>query len=438
MPSIFETKIKRQLLALSLTAAMVLTVAGIFTYSQIFSASAQTVDTLKNQQSDLQARLQTIRQQINSFQQQITATQKQANTLKNQISIFDKQISLLSLQIEANQTQVDDTNLQIEEIEEQIDRRKAEIEDNKKILGQLIVQLNEMDTNSLLYMGLGNDNFSAFLDQVQYTQSVQGKVFQIVQNIKAVKAKLEEQEIQLKEQLKQLKELREQLDHNQQALNGERAQRQGLLNQTKGVERNYQTLLAKSKGEEDKIEKEMNDLDNAIRAKLGNLAPPQGTGALGYPMAGTLTQGYGNTGFTSLGYNFHNGIDLAAPPNTPIYAAADGNVVACDTGEAAYGNWCAIKHTLAGGRQIVTLYAHMTSFKLRGGQTVKRGDLVGYEGNTGNTTRLLYGPHRGFHLHFTVFDAQGFGISAGAYTSIYGHYSVPYGYTYNPMNFLSR
>ncbi len=428
-----ETKTKLHLTILIVAAVSILTVVVI-----VFGAQAQTVDTLKNQQSDLQARLQEIRQKISSFQTQISATQKQANTLKNQISIFDNQISLLALQIEANQTQVDDTNLQIDEIEEQIDRRKAEISDNKKILGQLIVQLNEMDTNSLLYMGLGNDNFSAFLDQVQYTQSVQGKVFQIVQNIKAVKAKLEQQEVELKEQLKQLEELRDQLDQNQTALNGQRQERQGLLNQTKGVERNYQTLLSKSKGEEANIEKEMNDLDNAIRAKLGNLAPPKATGTLSYPMAGSLTQGYGNTGFTSLGYSFHNGLDLAAPPNTPIYAAADGTVVACDTGEAAYGNWCAIKHNLTDGRQIVTLYAHMTTFKLRGGQAVKRGDLVGYEGNTGNTTRLLYGPHRGFHLHFTVFDAQGFGISQGNYINIYGHYSVPYGYTYNPATFLAR
>ena len=56
--------------------------------------------------------------------------------------------------------------------------------------------------------------------------------------------------------------------------------------------------------------------------------------------------------------------------------------------------------------------------------------------NTGNTTRLIYGPERGYHLHFGVYDADGFGVVAGAYTKVYGNYKVPYGYTYNPLDFL--
>jgi len=70
------------------------------------------------------------------------------------------------------------------------------------------------------------------------------------------------------------------------------------------------------------------------------------------------------------------------------------------------------------------------------GQSVQMGDLVGFEGNTGNTTRLLYGPHRGYHLHFTIFDARGFGVQDGAYPNIYGPYTVPFGATYNPLDFL--
>jgi murein DD-endopeptidase MepM/ murein hydrolase activator NlpD len=78
----------------------------------------------------------------------------------------------------------------------------------------------------------------------------------------------------------------------------------------------------------------------------------------------------------------------------------------------------------------------MRSIGVRGGQVDRQGDLNGYEGNTGNTTRLIYGPDRGYHLHFTVFDAEGYRVTPGAYTSIYGHYSVPSGYTYNPLDFL--
>lgn len=431
-----ETKTKLQFLAvLILTAALAVVVARPQTLRQV---AAQTVDNLKNQQQALQEKLGEIQRRIDGFQGQIAETRKQSNTLKNQISIFDNQISSLQLQIEANNTRLEDTNLQIKETQEQIARRQAEIAESKKILGQLIVELHEMDQNSLLYMGLGNDNFSAFLDQVQYVQNVQGKVYEILQNIKTIKAKLEQQEAELKAQLARLEELKEQLDQTQASLDQERAQRQRILDQTRGVERNFQNLLAASKSEEDKLYQEINDLDNAIRAKLGNLAPPRAAGALLMPMNGVLTQRYGRTGFTALGYNFHNGLDIAAPPGTPIYAAADGIVHSCDTGQAAYGNWCTVKHSLTDGRQIVTLYAHMRSFKVKGGQQVRQGDIIGYEGNTGNTTRLIYGPERGYHLHFTVFDAQGFGIAAGAHQATYGPYRVPYGYTYDPMTFVKR
>ncbi len=175
------------------------------------------------------------------------------------------------------------------------------------------------------------------------------------------------------------------------------------------MKKNYQTLLSKSNNEEDALQKEISDLDAAARAKAGNTSISPKKGVLAYPMTGSLTQGYGNTGFTALGYNFHNGIDLAGPAGTPIYAPADGVVANCDTGQAAYGNWCTIRHTIdttSGKRNIVTLFGHMRSVKVIAGQKVKLGDLVGYEGNTGNTTRLIYGPERGYHLHFMVLDAK--------------------------------
>jgi murein DD-endopeptidase MepM/ murein hydrolase activator NlpD len=78
----------------------------------------------------------------------------------------------------------------------------------------------------------------------------------------------------------------------------------------------------------------------------------------------------------------------------------------------------------------------LRTIKVSPGQKVSQGDLIGYEGNTGNTTKKLYGPERGYHLHFGVYDQEGFGVKDGAYQNIYGSYRLPYGYTYNPLNFL--
>jgi murein DD-endopeptidase MepM/ murein hydrolase activator NlpD len=412
--------------------------AGIIGLVVILSAGGIYRVSAQNERDRKAQELQQVRSKINDLNKQLAGNRQQQSSLNNEIKTFDTQIQILELQIQANTTESEDTKLQINELQDQINRRQAEINQNKTILSELIVQLHQLDNNSILYMSLGNDNFSAFLDQVQYTESVQGKVFQILQNIKTIKQKLEAQQTDLKAKLAKLEELREQLDITQNELGIQKEQKASLLSQTKNVERNYQRLLTQSQAEEDRLEKEIQDLDNAVRNRLGKRTL-KASGVLAYPMDGALTQGYGNTGFRALGYNFHNGIDLAAPAGKPIYAAAAGTVNACDTGEAAYGNWCTVKHSIStkqGERCIVTLYAHMRSFKVRTGQRVAQGDLIGYEGNSGNTTRLLYGAHRGYHLHFTVFDCEGFGISRGQHSATYGSYSVPYGYTYNPMDFL--
>lgn len=198
-------------------------------------------------------------------------------------------------------------------------------------------------------------------------------------------------------------------------------------------------LLGEAAKKQEEVEREIYELEVAIRQRLGDKTLPPIAGLLSWPMSGILTQGYGNTGFTALGYNFHNGIDVAAPAGTRIHAAGDGLVYATGTGKAAYGNWVVIKHTLSKDGKvsnIYTLYGHLQSITAGSGQVVRRGDLIGYEGNTGNTTRLLYGPERGYHLHFTIFDEEGFNIRPGAFQNLYGQYQIPYGYTYNPLHFL--
>ncbi len=280
---------------------------------------------------------------------------------------------------------------------------------------------------------------SDFLDQVQYTQNLQNQIYQLLQKIKDIKAQLQIEQHNLQVQADQLKELENQLQTTQNSLISIRDQKQKLLNQTQGLEKNYQKLLSSSKQDAANLEKEIEDLDAKVKAKLGNKVISGAKGLLAWPIDGILTQGYGNTGFTSLGYSFHNGIDIAGPAGQPIYAAADGDVIYTDHSNADFGNWVALKSVIVtgvGNAQIVTLYGHFQSFKVSVGQHLSQGDLIGYEGNTGNTTRLIYGPERGYHLHFGVYDADGFGVSAGKYTSVYGNYKVPYGYTYNPLNFL--
>ena len=398
-----------------------------------------SVDDLNAQKAANQAKIDQLNQQIKQYQQQIASSQKAANTLQNTISIYDKEIASTQLAIEAKQTQIDDANLQIGQLQEIINQKNQDLSQNRQILSELIVQLNQYDNEYALETTIGSDNLSDFLDQVQYTQDYQDKIYQLVQKIKDIEAQLQSEQNDLKIQVQSLQDYKNQLQESNDSLAEQRTQKQQLLNRTRGSEKSYQQLLAVSKQQQDDLQKEVDNLDAQIRAKLGNKSIPAAQGVLAWPVDGIITQGYGNTGFTSLGYDFHNGLDIAGPPGSPVYAAADGTVYDIDHSNVTYGNWVAIKHNIStakGSDQIVTLYAHLRTILVTPGQPVKQGDLIGYEGNTGNTTRLLYGPSRGYHVHFGVYDIEGFGVAKGAYTSKYGPYKVPYGYTYNPLDFL--
>lgn len=87
----------------------------------------------------------------------------------------------------------------------------------------------------------------------------------------------------------------------------------------------------------------------------------------------------------------HKGLDFTAPQGTPIYATGNGTVeVAGFTGDG-YGNHVIINH----GYGYETLYGHMVKVKVKAGQKVKRGEVIGWVGSTGKST----GPHCHYEVH---------------------------------------
>lgn len=87
---------------------------------------------------------------------------------------------------------------------------------------------------------------------------------------------------------------------------------------------------------------------------------------------------------------FHNGMDFSANPGTPVYATGNG-VVKKAGWETGYGNTIEIDH----GFGYLTRYAHLKAYKVRRGQRVVRGEVIGTVGSTGKST----GPHLHYEVH---------------------------------------
>jgi len=123
-----------------------------------------------------------------------------------------------------------------------------------------------------------------------------------------------------------------------------------------------------------------------IPAPRAGVSVPSSVPLVGFRMSSS----YGMRNHPVLGQRRqHNGVDLAASSGTPVYATADGMI-----GKAqywgSYGNYVQIEH----GGALQTRYGHLSSYTVRMGDMVHKGDLIGYVGSTGRST----GPH----LHYEV------------------------------------
>lgn len=109
-----------------------------------------------------------------------------------------------------------------------------------------------------------------------------------------------------------------------------------------------------------------------------------------WPVQGPLTSSFGEREDPFSGEGaFHKGVDISSHYGTPVRASADGAVVSVGT-ENGYGREIVLDH----GHGITTLYGHLSGFTVSSGQTVVRGQIIGYVGMTGRST--------GAHLHYEV------------------------------------
>jgi murein DD-endopeptidase MepM/ murein hydrolase activator NlpD len=124
--------------------------------------------------------------------------------------------------------------------------------------------------------------------------------------------------------------------------------------------------------------------DRARHAALTGRLKLIPTDRLSWPVHGAITGAFGE----ARSGHMHEGIDVPEPPGTPIRAAAPGKVVMREV-QDGYGNYTCIAH-----RTVTTCYGHQSRFGVHLGERVRRGQVIGYVGNTGDSPA--------FHLHFEV------------------------------------
>ena len=377
---------------------MLLLCASRFT----FFASAETNE---DKIAELQKKIDELTAKADQYRGTVLQKQQEAATLKGQIDILNNQILHIQSDIGVTQNRIFTSEVQLSDLQDQLYGTQKNIDQQKSAIAQTMSTMYENDHVDIVVALVRNPSLSDFANQAQQLVVINGRLNQLVRDLKEQKANLEIQKSNVEQKKVELESLNQQQLVQQTSLAGNKSSKNKLLKDTKGQEALYQKMLSETEKQKAaffeelrKFETEAVNNDLVITHVTASAVPPRGTKIFTSPYhdRNTTTQGYGMTTYAKRGaYGGapHNGWDVVSGCGSPIFSIGTGKVLASGFNKG-FGNWVAIEHDGGGG--MVSLYAHMQQSTHRAiGMTVDTDTVIGYEGSTGNST--------GCHVHLSLY-----------------------------------
>ncbi|MBI2603935.1 MAG: peptidoglycan DD-metalloendopeptidase family protein [Candidatus Harrisonbacteria bacterium] len=395
------------------------------------SAFAATPIELQKAIEEKNRALQEISLQIQSTRQDLIETEVQSKDLKQELGRINYSLNQVNLGIRSSEILLDKLDLEIRSLESDIADTETRRDGKRSAVQRLLLALQQKDNESQLLVLLRNRTLAENLLELQTINTLSGGLALEVETLGALQKTLAEKLAEQSGKKRQTEAERGNLAARKAIAEEEKGSRQALLAQTKNQEKLFQQLIATLESKQQAISEEVEAIEARLRTEIDPaLLPSSRHGVLELPVkGGRFSQNFGSTPFARQGGyrgKFHNGLDIAAPIGTPIYAAEDGTVVNIDNQDrfckkGAYGRYIVISHT----NNLTTLYAHLSLVAqgITEGKSVKRGELIGYVGKTGYAT----GPH----LHLTVYASPTFYMGKSRSCG-----PMPYGGYLNPADYL--
>ncbi len=334
----------------------------------------------------------------------ITAYNRRIATLQGKIGGLQAREALVQADLDAKRRELSRLQGELRSERARLTRLKARLAVAKDALARRLVELYQADAPDLVSVVLNADGFAELLERGEFLERVgeqDQRILGLVRDAKldATQTEAELDRLELRQQRvtrivlqrrDEISEIKQGLIDTRVGYATTRQGKQNALSDTRTERKGLQQELEVAESAQRRIRAQ---LASAARANVGRLPsalpvqPVQGGGGPWvFPIAGTITGAYGEQRIGRL----HAGLDIAAPTGTPIRAAANGRVALLQpTGASGgYGNFTCVQHTST----LSSCYAHQSSFGTSVGATVKRGQVIGFVGSTGNST----GPH----LHF--------------------------------------
>lgn len=361
------------------------------------------IDDLKSQKAALSEQSASYEATINSLKNKKNAQVELKTALDSKLALTNQQIMNLEEQIKLHDALIERKTQEVDEAQKTADEQ---LEKYKKRV-RAMEESGRYNYFGVLFGANSIGEFLSLIDDIgdimQSDKDLEESYKQSVTDLKTVKAEYEEAQAELKQNKVECAQLKDQLqmDITQAAsvitsLQSEINDNASVLSELDSQESALQSQIqskVKQLNEQKKAEEEANR-NNNNNGGNNNGGSTVGTGNLVWPSYCTyITSRQGPRVHPITGkYKNHGGTDIGASYGSAIYAADSGKVVSSSDGwNGGWGNYVMIDH----GNGMQTLYAHMSSRAVSVGQTVKRGQTIGYVGSTGMSTAP--------HLHFEMY-----------------------------------
>jgi len=367
----------------------------------IFFSYAQSVEELKKQIDSHNSIIADLENKNKEIQRQLDDLSKQKNSLNTALKQLDLTKKKLMSDISITENKIQKKDLEIKELSFQIGTKEDSISRNLNAINLEIRNINEIEQDSIIEKILSSDKISNTWNDIDNMATVRDSIRAHIVELNAVKGQLEDTRQITTDAKQELVSLKSELADQKKIVDQNTKEKKKLLTQTKNSEALYQKNLKANNAKKDTFEKEVEEYESQLKFILDPSSLP-GKGVLSWPLDNIhITQLFGVTKDSKRLYasGSHSGVDFRAAVGTPVKAVADGIVIGTGNTDitcpyTSFGKFIFIKHN----NGLSTTYGHLSLIKVNEGQKVKRGDIIGYSGNTGHTT----GPH----LHLTVYASE--------------------------------
>lgn len=384
---------------MSMRRRLLVVVGLVLALSFAASAAGQDPEAEKAQVdqriAELQAEIADAKQQEGVLTSQLSEVVSELRAAQDAVDTAEGSLSLLEAELATEHDRLERLTALLEQQTRRLERLQAQYEKAVKILEARVRALYIAESPDMLSFLVSATSFNEIIDNFEFLERIGLQDKRIARQVEDAKIEAASQRratastrrvaaatvAVISARTEEARNVRNELASSRDTLAAARRLKSSALTDTRETREEYLQ-------EVDALAAESASLAAAIRDAQAGAAPtgsgtPSASGFI-WPLNGTFVSGYGMRSG-----RMHEGIDIAAPTGTPVWAAAAGTVIHSGW-LGGYGLLVVVDH----GNGVATAYAHNSSLLVAVGQNVSQGETIALVGSTGNSS----GPH----VHFEV------------------------------------